>query len=116
MCIRDRTFNGNGAPGNGGLVVETRRAVDGSEPDPSEIGIRPEHIAITDPSDRRAQLKGIVLLVERLGNLTIVYVDTPAGQLVAEGNGEIQVSADENVGLVFEPSRTHLFGRDGRVI
>jgi hypothetical protein len=57
-----------------------------------------------------------VQLVERLGNLTIVYVDTPAGQLVVEGNGEMAVGSDQTVGVILDPARTHLFGRDGRVI
>jgi len=78
--------------------------------------IGPEHIAIGDPADQRAQLGGTVQLVERLGNLTIVSVDTPAGQLVVEGNGEMAVTADATVGLILDPTRTHLFGGDGRII
>lgn len=107
------TVNG---PNGSALTVQPRNAIDSLQPHPVEIGIRPEHIAITDPSDKRAQLKGAVQLVERLGNLTIVYVETSAGQMVVEGNGELAVAADENVGLAFDPSRTHVFWRDGRVI
>ena len=56
-------------------------------PDPAEIGIRPEHVAAVDPSDPRAPtLTGVVQLVERLGNLTVAYVETPAGQIVARRN------------------------------
>ena len=84
--------------------------------EPAEIGIRPEHIAIADPSDQRAHLTGVVQLVERLGNLTIVYLSTPAGQLVVEGSGEIAIRADDTVGLVFDASRTHVFDHDGRVL
>jgi multiple sugar transport system ATP-binding protein len=109
-------FNGSEAEAARQLAVETRNALDGSHPQPAEIGVRPEHIMIGDPSDPRAQLSGTVQLVERLGNLTIVYVDTPAGQLVVEGNGEMAVNSDETVGLILDPGRTHLFGRDGRVI
>jgi multiple sugar transport system ATP-binding protein len=112
---RDVTVGFNGADGSA-LVTRTRNAIDGAQPEPAEVGIRPEHIAIVGAEDGRAQLKGQVQLVERLGNLTIVYVETGAGQIVMEGNGELAVSADENVGLVLDPSRTHLFGRDGRVI
>ena len=100
----------------GMLVVAARNALDGAGAEPAEIGIRPEHIAITDPSDQRAHLDGVVQLVERLGNLTIVYVATPAGQLVVEGNGELAIRVDDTVGLVFDASRTHVFGRDGRTV
>ena len=99
------------------LVVAARNAPDGARAEPAEIGIRPEHIAhrrSVRPSAR--QLAGVVQLVERLGNLTIVYVDTPAGQLVVEGNGELAVRVDDTVGLVFDTSRTHVFGRDGRTV
>jgi ABC-type sugar transport system ATPase subunit len=83
---------------------------------PVEIGIRPEHIAITEAGDGRAQLSGVVQLVERLGNLTIAYVATPAGQLVVEGSGEMAIRADDAVGLVFDASRTHMFDGQGRVV
>jgi ABC-type sugar transport system ATPase subunit len=112
---RDVTLGFNGANGSA-LVVRTRNAIDGSQPEPAEVGIRPEHIAVVGAEDGRAQLRGQVQLVERLGNLTIVYVETAAGQIVMEGNGELAVSGDENVGLILDPSRTHLFGRDGRVV
>jgi ABC-type sugar transport system ATPase subunit len=103
-------------PTAGTLRVTARNAPDGARPDPSEIGIRPEHIAIADSSDRRAQLSGVVLLVERLGNLTIAYVSTPAGQIVVEGSGELAIRTDDIVGLVFDASRTHVFDRDGRIV
>jgi len=107
-------FDRPGAPDADELVVSTRHPMaDGA---PSEIGIRPEHIGITGPADSRANLAGVVLLVERLGNLTIAYVETEAGQLVVEGNGELAVRAEDTVGLVFDRSRTHLFDQDGRVI
>ncbi len=109
-------FEAAGGSASGTLTVRTRRTPDGTRPAPVEIGVRPEHIAITGPSDPRAQLTGTVQLVERLGNLTIVYVSTAAGQLVAEGSGELAVKSDENVGLIVDTSRTHLFGIDGAAL
>jgi lactose/L-arabinose transport system ATP-binding protein len=106
----------DGGPASGALTVRTRNALDGTHSEPAEIGIRPEHIAIADPADERTHLTGAVQLVERLGNLTIVYVETAAGQIVVEGNGAISVNTDETVGLVLDPSRTHVFGRDGKVL
>ena len=93
-----------------------RNALDGARAAPAEIGIRPEHIAIVDPADRRAQLDGVVQLVERLGNLTIVYVVDAGGAIVVEGSGELAIRVDDTVGLVFDASRTHMFGRDGRIV
>jgi len=105
-----------GADASRGLTVSTRNALEGHASPPAEIGIRPEHIAICDAAGGSAQLTGTVQLVERLGNLTIVYVETSAGQIVVQGGGEMAVQVDETVGLVLDPSRTHLFGRDGRII
>jgi ABC-type sugar transport system ATPase subunit len=101
--------------GPGSVTVRTRNAPDDARSAPVEIGIRPEHIAIVEPGDARAQLSGVVQLVERLGNLTIAYVATPAGQLVVEGGGEMAIRADDSVGLVFDASRTHMFDSEGRV-
>lgn len=98
------------------LSVAARRRPDPDRPAPSEIGIRPEHIAITDASDSRADLFGTVQLVERLGNLTIAYIETGAGLLVIQGGGELAIHTDDLVGLVFDRLRTHMFGADGRVI
>jgi ABC-type sugar transport system ATPase subunit len=109
-------FDRPGAPDRGELVIAARHAFDKAGGVPSEIGIRPQHIGITDAADGRADLSGTVQLVERLGNLTIAYVETGAGLLVVEGNGELVIHTDETVGLVFDRSRTHLFGRDGHVI
>ncbi|MDQ6435453.1 ABC transporter ATP-binding protein [Mesorhizobium sp. LHD-90] len=108
-------FDSASASASPGLTVQARNVPDASSP-PTEIGIRPEHIAITNPSDRRAQISGTVQLVERLGNLTIVYLSTAAGQIVAEGSGELDVKVDENVGLVIDTARTHLFGTDGAAL
>jgi ABC-type sugar transport system ATPase subunit len=98
------------------FVVRTRNAPDDTRAAPVEIGIRPEHIAIVNAADARAELSGVVQLVERLGNLTIAYVATPAGQLVVQGSGELAIRADDAVGLVFDASRTHMFDGDGRVV
>jgi ABC-type sugar transport system ATPase subunit len=109
-------FGNGGAPEAGSLVLSPRNRPASGHAEPAEIGVRPEHVAIADPADSRATVTGAVQFVERLGNLTIAYVDTPAGQVIVEGNGELAVRPDETVGLVFDTTRTHLFGLDGRVI
>jgi multiple sugar transport system ATP-binding protein len=82
---------------------------------PTELGIRPEHIDLVDASSADA-IPGKVALVERLGNATIVYVETAAGQIVVEGTGEQRVSADEIVALALDKSRTHIFLSDGQAL
>jgi multiple sugar transport system ATP-binding protein len=100
----------------GGITVWTRHPIDDLKQDRFELGIRPEHITIVAVDDRRADLVGAVELVERLGNLTIVYVDTGAGQIAVECDGDFVISQDERVGLVLDRKHTHLFGSGGGVM
>ena len=54
-----------------------------------ELGVRPEHVALIDPNSKGANLKGSVLLVERLGNSTIVHIETAMEtSLLQDGENE----------------------------
>ena len=59
---------------------------------------------------------GSVQIVEQLGNSTLMYVDTPAGQLIVEGEGNLEVAPGDKVSLALDPARSHLFGADAQVI
>jgi multiple sugar transport system ATP-binding protein len=83
---------------------------------PVELGVRPEHLAIVGGDDPTASLKGAIAIVERLGNSTILYVDTPAGQLIVEGDGNLVVKSGDVVGLVVDAPQAHLFGADGATL
>jgi ABC-type sugar transport system ATPase subunit len=95
------------------LAIPMHRAPEDSSK-PAELGIRPEHIEIVNPTGSVAHLAGTVLLVERLGNMTIVYVETPAGQIVVQGDGGLDIRMDDAVGLRLDPRHAHVFGEDGR--
>ena len=47
--------------------------------------------ASSHPDDPDAAFAGAVGIIEHLGNSTILYVDTPAGQLIVEGEGNLDV-------------------------
>ncbi|MEX2276163.1 MAG: ATP-binding cassette domain-containing protein, partial [Cucumibacter sp.] len=81
-----------------------------------EVGIRPEHIEFSSPDDPRNNLTGRVRIVERLGNATIVYVDTGAGTIVVEDEGAAVVMPGDNVGMIFDPARAHVFSSDARAL
>ena len=42
-----------------------------------DIGIRPEHLHLTDLKNKSAAMIGTTTVIEQLGNSTHVYVDTP---------------------------------------
>jgi multiple sugar transport system ATP-binding protein len=97
-----------GLPGGGevhvmarGTLAEAQRNV--------EIGIRPEHVRIGAPTDPAATVTGPVQILERLGNATIMYVETPAGQIVVQSGGDVAAKVGDNVGIMLDPACVHVF-------
>jgi multiple sugar transport system ATP-binding protein len=92
-------------------------ARNGARPEgPVELGVRPEHLALTSADDPHAAFAGSVAIVERLGNATIVYVDTPAGPLIMQGEGNLAVKPGETIGLILGEANVHLFGASGEAV
>jgi ABC-type sugar transport system ATPase subunit len=82
----------------------------------AELGVRPEHLAIIDPNDPHAAFAGAISIIEHLGNSTILYVDTPAGQLIVEGEGNLDVKSGQSVGLRLDEAHGRLFGETGAAL
>src|SRR5690606_40070629 len=97
-------------PGGGEFKLTTRKGLSGTGG--FEVGIRPEHIRLGNPGDPAASLGGTVQILERLGNATIMYVETPAGQIVVQDGGDVATKAGDNVAVIFDPARAHLFASD----
>jgi ABC-type sugar transport system ATPase subunit len=81
-----------------------------------EIGVRPEHLALGAAGAAGSSFDGTISIVEQLGNTTLLYVDTAAGTLIVEGEGNLQIAVGDKVGLTIDPKQSHLFGADGKVI
>jgi ABC-type sugar transport system ATPase subunit len=81
-----------------------------------EIGVRPEHVKLVDGNDPAAVLEGTIAIVEHLGNSTILYVDTAAGQLIIEAEGNLRVAAGTQTGVALDGASAHLFGANGLVL
>ena len=81
-----------------------------------EIGIRPEHMTLVSPSDRKAIFKGKTTVVEQLGNTTYAYIDTPAGQLIVEADSTLQKSTGTAVGIAVDIEHVHIFEVGGNVV
>ncbi len=81
-----------------------------------EIGIRPEHIRLAPQDKSKSDLSGMVDIVEQLGNLTVLYVDTPVGQIIVESHGADQTKSGDTVGLVFDRQNIHLFNAKGSIV
>jgi multiple sugar transport system ATP-binding protein len=104
-----------GFAGSGHVTVKTRSGTPASK-NALELGIRPEHIAIGQAGDARSNLPGTIQIIEHLGNATIMYVDTPAGQIVVQDDGDALPTAGENVGIFLDPAHCHVFGSNGLAV
>lgn len=96
-----------------GTPIQTRIAkaalpVDGH----FEIGLRPEHVTISAPGS--GTIKGEAVIVERLGDRTLVYARLSDGsEIVAVDRGDSNVRMGDRVGLQIEGRCAHLFTADG---
>jgi ABC-type sugar transport system ATPase subunit len=81
-----------------------------------EIGIRPEHISLRPPQPDGTDLHGTVSIVEQLGNSTVIYIDTEAGQVVAESHGKDQTRSGDRVAVDLDHKNIHLFDPNGRAV
>ncbi len=82
-------------------------------PDAIELGIRPEHIEVTDQGD----LSGIADVVEHLGSDTNIYLNVEKlGPLMVRKHGNIPIRPGERVGLRIQPENVHLFAPDGSAL
>jgi ABC-type sugar transport system ATPase subunit len=91
------------------LTIPTALSLVGSQK--AELGIRPEHLSLTDPG--KGILTGIASVIERLGNISYAYLDTELGQVIAEAEQSITLQPGEKVGLNIDASKAHVFGADG---
>jgi multiple sugar transport system ATP-binding protein len=115
VAVDARTADGRdavvGLPGGGEIKLTTKKGLTGAGSG-FEVGIRPEHVRLGSPDDPKRNLGGTVQILERLGNATIMYVETPAGQIVVQDDGDVSMKAGDNVGVIFDPARVHLFAAD----
>jgi ABC-type sugar transport system ATPase subunit len=103
-----------GLPGAHQIRLTTRKGL--ARPGGIEVGIRPEHVRLGAPNDPAAALGGTVQILERLGNATIMYVNTEAGQIVVQDDGDATTRAGDNVSVIFDPARVHVFSADAAVV
>jgi multiple sugar transport system ATP-binding protein len=76
----------------------------------TELGVRAEALRLR----AEGELRGTVAVVERLGERTLVHVQTEAcGLLVAEGDVEHEPRIGDTVALGIDAARVHLFDAQG---
>ncbi|MBZ9559367.1 MULTISPECIES: sn-glycerol-3-phosphate ABC transporter ATP-binding protein UgpC [Modicisalibacter] len=95
-------------PGGG----ECRVPVDGSNARPGAtltLGIRPEHLMLDDDGP----LGGEIVVIERLGGVTSLYVQCHGDEWILVTDGDVRHRVHDAIRFGFEPGRAHLFAEDG---
>jgi alpha-glucoside transport system ATP-binding protein len=92
------------------LPISTDKELAGSD---AMLGIRPEDLAVAHGTQQ--VLKGNVMLVESLGEVTLLYVDAGTGSepVIAKLQGTHAFERGQKVGLSADPGKTHLFDSNG---
>jgi multiple sugar transport system ATP-binding protein len=76
------------------------------------LGIRPEHIALTEVNDH--SLKATLSVTEHLGADTFCYVETDSGEsLTVRAAGDYLGRFGQKVSLTLDLKHSHLFDQDG---
>jgi len=79
------------------------------------LGVRPEHLSLTDDSDRFG-FPVPVEVVETLGNQTLVHFPTAAGLAIASVHPDRSIRYGDRVRLRVASDRAHFFDAEGRRI
>ena len=93
-----------------GQMTVPARAVAGAV----ELGIRPEFVTLTNPG--QGLFDGKVSVVEQLGNISYVYIDTPSGPMIAEASQSVRLSPGEVVGIALDANRALVFDAGGLAV
>ncbi len=72
------------------------------------LGVRPDDLV---PVDADPLIEGKVTVREPLGAETLIYVETPGGEIVAKADGRHPPAVGQTVRLGAEPANLHLFDR-----
>jgi multiple sugar transport system ATP-binding protein len=96
-----------------GAEVETRVRREGlPSGDGLQLGLRPEMVTVVAPGAGTTDAE--VVLLERLGERTLVYARLGDGQdMIGEDKGDCRLKVGETVGLRIDGAAAHLFGADG---
>ena len=82
-----------------------------TESDALTLGVRPEHIQLAS-EDAENGVRATVNVVEPMGDLSYIYLDIGGQTYTASVDGDIQITATDEVTVVFPEDKIHLFDRN----
>jgi ABC-type sugar transport system ATPase subunit len=100
------------ADGGGEPIRVTNRIPADGKGKPATLGIRPEDLTL---ATGHGILNGKVMLVEKLGEVTMLYVDVPGAKepIIAKIPGEASIKRGADVGLTTAIGNLHVFDENG---
>ena len=81
-----------------------------------DLGLRPEHATLVDNGAADAVMSARVRLVERLGNQTLVHLETESGNFTLHGPGDLAAEPGERRSLGFDATRAQVFDPNGKAV
>tara|TARA_B100000780_G_scaffold140358_1_gene98268 strand:- start:2244 stop:3332 length:1089 start_codon:yes stop_codon:yes gene_type:complete len=80
------------------------------------VGFRPEGVRIVKPTEKGA-IHTEIETIERLGNVTYVYVDAGLSQLLTiQASAGFEPEIGDKLSISFDPDQSHFFDKDGYII
>ncbi len=90
-----------------GKINISKTSKSSKEGDIVKLGIRPEHLLVNQDSDSNWESK--VLVVEKLGSGTFLYIEKNEELLVVQTDGDSKIKVGDVVKIGFDASRCHIF-------
>ncbi|MDZ7908599.1 MAG: sn-glycerol-3-phosphate ABC transporter ATP-binding protein UgpC [Gemmobacter sp.] len=80
---------------------------------PLHLGLRPEHLVLPD-AQHPAVLQGTAILVEQLGEVTLVHLETADGKrVIAKLPSDLSLARGQQIALGIDPEAVHRFDANG---
>jgi multiple sugar transport system ATP-binding protein len=104
MNMLPGTLNGNGVSLQAGGSIKTRHKSGSTQA--VMVGVRPDDLTL---EAGQFIASGKVTVREPLGPETLIYVETPSGEIIAKASGRKPPEVGEQVELSADPANLHLF-------
>ena len=100
------------ADGGGEPIRVSTKIPDRQQGRPATLGVRPEDLTL---ATGHGIFNGKVMLVEKLGEVTMLYVDVPGAKepIIVKLTGDVNVERGADVGLTTATGNLHVFDENG---
>jgi multiple sugar transport system ATP-binding protein len=94
-----------------GVDIGLGRSVNAAHDTPVVLGVRPEHLSLTESGERMVRLPVTIDLVEPTGAETHIYAKLRGTNIVAASTGRTQLQADSTASFYLAPAALHVFDK-----